>query len=128
MIELILKASDENLRDLNSKLGAFGRILDEYEILAYRREEGTLLDTLQQPWRPPVGNNFYKPVTLDELINYEYSLQRGGPFWNLANPTKQEEALKIHNELRTLIKKRIYLENYFEIAGFRTTDTRYEKI
>jgi len=66
-----------------------------------------------------------QPVNIDELLQYEDVVSRGGMVWlPLSQTHKKEEYERYHQNLRSLIQKQRMSEKYFDIENYPIYDIR----
>ena len=115
LVPQVVDQNMSNIKELNKTLSHFDKRLYEYEIILHF-DQALVSDGMQK-------NSTSSVVTIDELMNYDSSVRRGGPMWNSSrlSPKDSHEA---NRYLFTLIYQRHSLEQYFKLDHFDTQNTR----
>ena len=115
LIPKILDDNISNIKELNRIIGYFDKRLHEYEFIL-KLDQGQRTENISQKTYSPL-------ITIDELLNYEESVAKGGPLWPSTQLSLPDIA-RAHQDLSFLMKTRRQLERYFEIEGFRNFEVR----
>lgn len=115
LIPKILEDNMTNIKELNRIIGYFDKRLHEYEFIL-KLDQGQRTENISQKSYSPL-------ITIDDLLNYEESVQKGGPLWPSSQLTLPDIA-RAHQDLSFLMRTRRQLERYFEIEGFRNFEVR----
>lgn len=112
LIPLVWDVNETNIVEINKQLAFLGRSLLEYEYL--------------RAIKSGAPSNIHNPniVTLEDVIMYIQNQRFGGPIWASGNPIKNETVWKVHQELNVLVQKRLYIEKYFTLEGYRNAEIR----
>ena len=115
LIPKVLEDNMINIKELNRIIGYFDKRLHEYEFIL-KLDQGQRAENISQKSYSPL-------ITIDELLNYEESVQKGGPLWP-STQLSMHDIGRAHQDLNFLMRTRRQLERYFEIEGFRNFEVR----
>ncbi len=117
LIPKILDDNISNIKELNRTITYFDKNLYEFEYIMKLEQQQSRNDSI------PQQRSTVPLITIDELLNYEESVQKGGPLWPSTQLSLSDIA-RAHQDISFLVKMRRQLERYFEIPGFRTFEVR----
>jgi len=117
LIPKILDDNISNIKELNRTITYFDKNLYEFEYIMKLEQQQSRSDSI------PQQRSTVPLITIDELLNYEESVHKGGPLWPSSQLSLTDIA-RAHQDISFLVRIRRQLERYFEISGFRTFEVR----